>query len=96
MLLRNSLTEYLVLLILSELLNFSFNINVHISSVINECMCMVHYWKDSNKKISIQTNTSHFEFYLHKLPLELPGIDVAITSSQDADYHSGEGVVFVM
>ena len=49
-LLRNSFAKYLVLLILSELFNFSFNINIHISSVINECVCMVHYWKDSNKK----------------------------------------------
>ena len=35
-------------------------------------------------KFSIQTNASHFEFHHHKFSLELPGIDVAITISQDS------------
>ena len=47
-LLIHSLAKYLVLFILNKILIFSFNINVHILSVINECACMVHYWNDSD------------------------------------------------
>ena len=39
-------------------------------------------------KISIEKNASHFEYYHHKFSLELPGIDVAITSGQDTDNSS--------
>ena len=38
----NSFAKLLVTLILSELFVYSFKFNLHISSVINECMCMVY------------------------------------------------------
>ena len=51
------------------------------------------FWQE---KKSIQTNTSHFEFCLQKFHFDGPGIEVVITSRQDTENPSGDGVVFVI
>ena len=50
----------------------------------------------TGKKKSIQTNTSHFECYLQKFHFDGLGIEVVITSRQDTENPSVDGVVFVM